>query len=230
MKKIFLLLFFVLANFISKGQCSTVGVQISSSDTTYIQLYHAGFFNIPSGEDNIVDWEVTSFSGDTIHQETTSGGFNDQSNSYFDHTIPITDSMKATIVITNNTEGIICTMNDTLYWKETEVLPGSFIGNWDILSNNGGVEEDISTSSEEILNNQNIEIFPSPANDHFNIKSNLDIYLFTIVDLNGQVLGTYNNIQSQGKVDISGYASGVYFIQFWNENSSRICVKKMVKM
>lgn len=230
MKKIFSLLFSILAYFISYGQCSTVSVQISSSDTTYIQLYHAGFFNIPSGDNNICEWEVTSFSGDIIHQETTSGAFADQSNSYFDHTIPVTDSMKATIVITNNVEGIICTMNDTLYWKETEVLPGSFIGNWDVLSSNGGVEEDISTSSEEILNEQNIELFPSPANDYFSINSNLDIFSFTIFDLNGQVVGEYQNIQPQRKVDISGYSSGVYFVQFWNENNSRICTKKMVKM
>jgi len=42
------------------------------------------------------------------------------------------------------------TMNDTLYWNEMEVLPGSFIGNWDILSVNGGVEEPIVTSIDDI--------------------------------------------------------------------------------
>ena len=230
MKKLFLLLFFVLTNFISNGQCSSVGVQITSSDTTYIQLYHAGFFNIPSGFDNIVEWQVTSFSGDIIHQDTTSGAFVDQSNSYFDHTIPITDSMKATIIITNNTEGIICTMNDTLYWKETEVLPGAYIGNWDILSNNGGVEEDISTSTEKILNDQNIEIFPSPAYDYFSINGDFDNYSFTVFDINGQILGTYNNIQPLEKVNISGYSSGVYFVQFWNKNHRSISIKKIVKM
>ena len=232
MKKAFLLLSFVLANFISNGQCSSIGVQISSSDTTYIQLYQAGFFLFPSGSgiDNIVEWEVTTFSGEIVHQDTTSGDSNDQSTSYFDHSIPITDSMKASIIITNNTEGIICTMNDTLYWKETEVIPGVFIGNWDILSSNGGMEVDISTFSEEILNVQNIELFPSPANDHFSIKSNLEIHSFTILNLNGQVLGIYNNIQPQEKVDISRYSSGVYFVQFWNKNSNRLCVKKIVKM
>ena len=230
MKKTFLLLFFVLANFISIGQCSDVGVQISSSDTTYIQLYHAGFFLIPSGNDNIVEWKVTTFSGEIIHQDTTSGAFNDQSNSYFDHSIPITDSMKATIIITNNTEGIICTMNDTLFWKETEILPGSFIGNWDILSNNGGVEVDISTSSEEIFSVQNIELFPSPTFDHFSMKSELDVYSFNIIDVNGQILGTYNNIRSQERVDISQFSSGIYFVQFWDEKNRNIGVKKMIKM
>lgn len=230
MKNVFVLFLFVLVNFNSNGQCSSVGVQISSSDTAYVQLYNAGFFLIPSGDDNIVEWKVTTFSGDIIHEETTSGAFNDQSTSYFDHSIPITDSMKATIIITNNTEGIICTMNDTLYWKETEILPGAFIGNWDILSNNGGVAVDISTSSEEIFNVQNIEIFPSPAFDHFSLKSDLDVYSFNIIDVNGQILGSYKNVQPQEKVDISGYTSGVYFVQFWNEKSKSIGVKKIVKM
>ncbi|MFK7773218.1 MAG: T9SS type A sorting domain-containing protein [Saprospiraceae bacterium] len=230
MRKVSLLLLFVLANFISNGQCSSVGVQISSSDTTYIQLYHAGFFLIPSGDENIVQWEVTTFSGDIIHQDNTSGGFNDQSNSYFDHSIPITDSMKATIIITNNTEGIMCTMTDTLYWQVDEILPGAFIGYWNVLSDNGGVEEDISTSSEEIFNVQNIELFPSPAFDHFSLKGDLDVYSFNIIDVNGQILGTYNNIHSQERVDISQYSSGVYFVQFWDQKNKNIGVKKMVKM
>ena len=230
MKKIITLFFFILSNFVSYGQCSTVSVQISSSDTTYVQLYQAGFFNIPSGFDNICEWEVTSFSGDVLHQETTSGGANDQSSVFFNHSIPLTDSMKATIIITNDTEGIICTMNDTLYWKETEVLPGSFVGNWDVLSSNGGVEEPITTSAEVILDAPNIEIIPSLVYNQFMIKGDLDYYSFTIVDLNGQILATHNNIQTQEEIDVSHLSAGLYFVQFWDKNKQNIIVKKMVKI
>lgn len=230
MKKIFTLLFFIIAHFSSYGQCSTVAVQISSSDTTFIQLYQAGFFLIPSGFDNIVEWEATTFSGEVLHQDTTSGSANDQSTSPFNHSVPITDSIKVSILITNNTEGITCTMSDTLFWKETEVLPGSFIGNWEVLSSNGGEEEPISTSNKEILENLNVEIFPMPANDHFEIRGDLDGYSISIFDINGQVLDTYYNLYSQAKVDISKYSSGMYFVQFWDKNRNSIGIKKMVKL
>ena len=230
MNKIIPLLLFITANLVSNGQCSTVSVQVSSSDTTFVQLYHAGFFNIPSGFDNICEWEVNSFSGEILHQETTSGGANEQSSVIFNHSIPITDSMKVTILITNNMEGITCTMNDTLYWKETEVIPGVFIGNWEVLSSNGGVEEEITTSKEIIVDVLIIDLFPSPVHDYFQIKGNQDIYTFTILDLNGQILESFNNIHTQEKVNISYYTSGMYFVQFWDKNNRNIRIKKIIKM
>lgn len=230
MKKIIALLFFLSTYLVSNGQCSTVAVQISSSDTTLVQLYQAGFFNIPSGFDNICEWEVTSFSGDIIHQETTSGGATEQSTVIFNHSIPITDSMKATIIITNITEGITCTMNDTLYWKETEILPGSFIGNWEVLSSNGGVEEEITTSLEIAEDLKRIEIFPSPVQDYFQIKGSLDDYSFTICNSNGQIIKTFKNVPAEEKVDFSSYNSGIYFIQFWDNSDRNIGVKKIIKM
>ncbi len=230
MRKIIALLLFVSTSLFSFGQCSTLSVQISSSDTTLIQLYNAGFFNIPSGMDNIVEWEVRSFSGELIHAETTSGAFVDQSSVIFNHSIPIIDSMTATIIITNNTEEIICTLRDTLYWKETEVLPGSFIGNWAVLNSNPGIEE-VITSSQEILKEvENITLFPSPVQDYFQIKGNRALHSFTILDANGQIIDFKNNILDQENVDVSTYSPGLYFVQFWDENNRKIGTKKIIKM
>jgi len=186
MKKIIGLFFFALANFVSNAQCSTVSVNISSSDTSYIQLYNAGIFNIPSGFANVCDWEVVDFSGEIIFQGTTSGDFEEQSFVLFDHSVPITDSMKATIVITNEVEGIICTMSDTLYWEETEVIPSAFIGNWSVFSSNGGVSEDITSTGR--INNLLVEIYPSPAQDYFLINGEQETYDFQIINLNGQII------------------------------------------
>ncbi len=230
MKKILSLLVFVLAQFASYGQCSSVAVQVSSSDTTSIQLYHAGFFLMPSGFDNICEWEVSSFSGEILHQATTSGNANEQGFTLFDHSIPLTDSMKATIVITNNTEGITCTMTDTLYWKETEVLPGSFIGNWAVLSSNGGVEEPITTSTNEIQSISTIALFPSPAYDYFELRGDLANYAFSIFDLNGQHLASYHNVYQQEKVDVSHFSAGMYFVHIWDEQRRYVGVKKMIKL
>ena len=201
MKQIIALILFLSANLVSYGQCSTVSISVSSSDTTYVQLYHAGFFVIPSGFANICEWEVTTFSGDIIYQDTTSGDAFEQGLVLFDHTVPITDSMKATLVISNNKEGIICTINDTLYWEEIEVLPGSFIGNWAVLSGNVGMEEEISTSYEVAAGANKVDIFPSPVHDYLQIAGSQSVYSFAIMDLNGKILGTYNHIHNRQKVD-----------------------------
>ena len=124
----------------SIAQCSDVSLLVSSSDTTYVQLYHPALFLIPSGDANICYWTVTTFSGELVHSDTTSGDFEAQSFSYFDHSVPVTDSMKVTLIIENPVEDITCAINDTLFWEETEVIPGVFFGSWAILSDNGGVE------------------------------------------------------------------------------------------
>lgn len=229
MKKIIALIFFASANLVSFGQCSTVSVQVSSSDTSYIQLYHAGFFNIPSGFANICEWEVTTFSGELIYQDTTSGTAFEQGIVYFEHSVPITDSIKVTLVIINNIEEIICTINDTLYWEETEVLPDIFIGNWAVLSSNGGVEEEITSFNEISIDLKKMELFPSPIHDHFYIKGNHEAYAFAILDLNGRILKTYNSIHNREKVDVSYLPSGIYCIQLWDDNNRKLGIKKIIK-
>lgn len=212
------------------AQCSTVGVQISSSDTTLIQLYNAGIFNIPSGNSNVCVWEVTDFSGTIIHQDTTSGDFEDQSFSLFNHMVPITDSMKATIIITNEVEGITCTMNDTLYWKETEVIPDAFIGNWDVLSNNVGVEEDIVSSLPSNENSINIEVSPSPVFDYFTINGDLESYSIAIINVHGQIISTLNLVNNNEPIDLSNLSGGLYFINFFDQYGKNITLKKIIKL
>lgn len=229
MKQIIAFIFFVSASLGLNGQCSFVSVQISSSDTSYVQLYHAGFFILPSGFANICAWEVTTFSGEIVYQDTTSGTAFEQGLVLFDHDVPITDSMKATIVITNNLEGFICTIRDTLFWKETEVLPGFPIGNWEVLSSNGGVEESITSSNEMAIGTNGISIFPSPAYDHFRIEGDRDDYSFVIFDLNGRILYDYQHIQNREKVDVSGFPSGMYFIQFRDKDDLNIGISKLIK-
>ncbi|HMQ49600.1 MAG TPA: T9SS type A sorting domain-containing protein [Saprospiraceae bacterium] len=230
MKFIITFLFWVAINLLLNGQCSTVSVQVSSSDTSYVQLYHAGFFLIPSGFANSCEWEVTTFSGEIIYQDTTSGGAFEQGLVLFDHSVPITDSMKVTIVITNQIEGIICTMSDTLYWNETEVLPGSFIGDWEVLSSNFGVEEQINASEETVSGLKKVALFPSPVQHFFQLKGSQGINTLVILDVNGQVLLSYPNIQDGDQVDASGIPPGMYFVQLWDKNTSNLVVMKMIKI
>lgn len=228
MKKTFALLSLLMAFFTAHGQCSSVDVSVSSSDTTHIQLYHPGFFNIPSGFANICVWEVTTFSGAIVHQATTSGDWADQSFMLFDHMVPITDSMQVTLVISNDTSNITCTIIDTLYWNETEVLPGSFIGNWAILGSNGGLQTGLNDQAKS--NSANIIVFPSPTVDHIQIKGTGSNYALSIVDVNGALMVTHTNVKTSERVDVSRLPTGVYFIRIWNDHNVPMGVRRFVKM
>lgn len=212
------------------GQCSTVSVQISSSDTTFVQLYNAGFFNLPLGFANVVEWEVRDFSGELVYQEITSGDFEEQSRIQFEHTVPITDSMKATIVITNEVEGFICTMNDTLYWEVTEVLPGSFVGNWGVLSGNGGVEMDITTNTEQLQELTTPDLVPTVISSHFTIVGDLDRYVLRIDDSSGRTVETDRTVQNGEQVHVADLRSGIYFVTVYDVQLSLLSTIRVAKL
>lgn len=46
---------FLLVSPVAFGQCQNVDVSVSSSDTSYVQLYHPGFFLLPSGNANVCE-------------------------------------------------------------------------------------------------------------------------------------------------------------------------------
>jgi hypothetical protein len=229
MKKIIALLFFTSLNLLSHGQCSALSISVSSSDTSYVQLYHAGFFLISSGFANICEWEVSTFSGDLIFQDTTSGDAFEQGLVLFEHNVPISDSMKVSVVITNDSAGIICTLGDTLYWEETEVLPGAFIGNWVILSSNGGIEEEITSLLELVTDDNKLKLFPSPVDDYFQIKGSQELYDLTIMNLSGQVLQTHHAVHNGERVDVSAIPSGSYLVQIRTKDHSNVGVRKIIK-
>ena len=164
----------------------------------------------------------------TTYQHTTSGDFLPQSFVLFNHSVPISDSIKATLTITNDVAGVVCTVSDTIYWKQTEVIPGVFIGNWTVLSGNVAVP---ITSSNEVspIDVNKINLFPSPVHDYFQIEGNQDSYNLTILNLNGQILKNINDVQTLERVDISYFSPGMYFVQLRDENNKYIGVKKIVK-
>ncbi len=206
-----LLSFFVFAEI--NAQCNTVGIQISSSDTMQIQLYNAGFFNIPSGFANVCNWEVTTFDGGPVFEEITMGTTSaEQSFALFEHMVPITDSMFASLVIENEEAGLICTITDTLYWEETEVLPGSFIGSWSVLSNNVGVEETISSIVASEMKGSDVKLFPSPAKDFFSIQSDRVFQSVSIYNMQGQLVTKLNDTNTREKIYIGNLPIGVFFV------------------
>jgi hypothetical protein len=229
MKKVFTSLLLASIGLFSFGQCSTVNISVSSSDETYVQLYHAGLFNIPNGEDNVCEWEVTTFLGELVHEATTSGDFEEQSFMLFDHSVPTSDSMKVVLAITNETTGIICTITDTLFWEETEVIPGAFIYNWAILSGSVGVEEEITTSVENTSSSADILVYPTAVDDFFQVDGKLELYNITLLNASGQVVASHNNVYRNERVDMSDFAQGLYVIRVQDRSNRTLGVRKLIK-
>lgn len=212
MKKIFALLLLTLAGFRLFGQCNMVAISVSASDTDYVQLYHAGLFLIASGNDNVCEWHITDMAGKTIHRDTTKGDFKTQSFMYFDHSVPLTDSMKVELAIINTTEGITCTISDTLYWQETKVQ-NSFIGNWEVLHSNSGSEQKLNSTHNLAFQAGNIVVYPSPIHDHFQIEGNQKAYSINIFDAYGKLRKQIHSVENENRVDVTDLSSGVYVAQ-----------------
>jgi hypothetical protein len=87
----------------------------------------------------VCEWQVTTTAGDLVFETTTSGDAFEQGLVLFDHTVPITDTMFVTVVISNPVSGLTCLITNTLYWEETEVFPGIFVGNWNVIGFNPGI-------------------------------------------------------------------------------------------
>ena len=110
----------------------------------------------------------------------------------FNHTVPVTDSMKVTALFINDVAGIACLIEDTLFWKET-VVGSTSIFNWDILSGNLGFS--VLDVNESQIDDSDFKVFPSPAFNELYIDSAEDSYSFTISNIRGQLI--YENKSSR---------------------------------
>lgn len=227
MKKINTFLSLLLAAATAHGQCEFVDVNVSASDTSFIQLYHPGFFNLESGFANICAWEITTFDGTLVHEAITSGTAQEQGFMLFEHDVPITDLMQVVLVITNDVTGSTCTITDTLFWEETEVLPGAIIGNWAILGSNGGISTGLA---DEASGNAQLLMYPTLATDHVQLQGDAGRYALTIVSMGGELEMTHSTVRPGERVDVAGLVPGAYLVQLMDERGVPLGVRKFIKL
>jgi hypothetical protein len=227
MKHLYTVGAFLLASSAAFGQCENVDVSVSSSDTSYVQLYHPGFFILPSGFANVCEWQVTTTSGDVVFDTLTSGAAFEQGLVLFDHTVPITDSMFVTLVISNPVSGLTCLITNTLYWEETEVFPGIFVGNWNVIGFNPG----IATALDEagIGAERDFVLFPSPAMDHLRIDAPRSVYALTIRSATGALVHSEANFMTSQPIDVSQLQPGIYFVGLQDERGVNRGMRKFIK-
>lgn len=227
MKNLYALVALFLASYTAFGQCQNVDVSVSSSDTSYVQLYHPGFFLLPSGNANVCEWEVTTAAGDLVFETTTSGAAFEQGLVLFDHTVPITDSMFVTLVISNPVSGLTCLITNTLYWEETEVFPGSFVGNWNVIGFNPG----IATTLDEggTVHAGDFILFPSPAAEQLRIEAPRGTYALTIRSTTGALVHSEANFMTSQSLEVSQLQPGIYFVALQDEQGVSLGMRKFIK-
>lgn len=84
----------------------------------------------------------------------------------------------------------------------------------------------LSNSSPETVDN--IQIFPNPFNQHIDISSGKNVAKLRVLDFQGRtidVLEVENN-----RIDLTGYAPGMYVGQFLDHKDRLVVTKKLVKV
>ncbi|MCC7296786.1 MAG: T9SS type A sorting domain-containing protein, partial [Bacteroidia bacterium] len=68
------------------------------------------------------------------------------------------------------------------------------------------------TASVSSVSNTNINVYPNPAGDYFNIYTGNSTGTYTIVNLQGKII-TQGNVEGETKVSTTNWAEGVYLVK-----------------
>ena len=82
----------------------------------------------------------------------------------------------------------------------------------------------LSTTENDLISN--IKMYPNPVNDVLNIQNCKDASI-TINDLNGKQIYSNTNCNQTEQINLSNYATGVYFAEIQQDN--KVAIKKIIK-
>jgi hypothetical protein len=195
--------------------CDMMNLIVNVSDTNMVDIYHPGHYLTWPPEENVIVWEITDLQGNIIAEDTLV----DESRYQFNHNIPITDTMNVTAVLTNDSAGIACLIEDQLYWKVTEVIPGVFTGRWEFLHGNVGVDVTNTTSIDDI-EPATASVYPNPSNDIVNVSSDKGQLLkIELYSMTGRLLFEKDLNSKTYALNIGDYPSGAYLLRVFNQNN-----------
>jgi hypothetical protein len=135
--------------------------------------------------------------------------------------------MFVNLVISNPVSGLTCSITNTLVWEETEVIPGVFIGNWNVIAFNPGVPTAVD---EAVIGAPgDFVLFPSPAQDHLRIDAPRSVYALTIRSATGALVHSDANFMTSQPIDVSQLQPGLYFVGLQDERGATLGMRKFVK-
>jgi len=226
---------FLFALVIALGLTTTTQAQVGcdmmnlivnvGSDTNIVNIYHPGHYLTWPQSKNVIVWEITDMIGNMIAEDTLV----DEAFYQFYHNIPITDTMNVTALLTNDSAGIACLIEDQLYWEVTELIPGVFTGRWEFLHGNVGVDVTNTTGIDDI-EPTTASVYPNPSNDVVNVSLDkgqlLKIELFSMT---GRLIFKKDLNSKTYTLNIGGYPSGIYLVRVFNQNNDIVNTKILKK-
>jgi hypothetical protein len=120
------------AQVITAVPCDQMSLVVNvGSNPSSISLYHPGGYLTWPPSENVMSWEFTGSGGNVLHEEVL------VNNNFvsFSFELPLTDTMFVSVLLTNdsamiNGNSVACLIEDYLFWEETEIIPGTFLGSW----------------------------------------------------------------------------------------------------
>ncbi len=91
---------------------------------------------------------------------------------------------------------------------------------------------DTSTITDEPhleLGDSGVMIMPNPAVGYFMLKGDLSRYNIDILNVDGQVVSSINNVGHEQRIDISSMGIGMYFIKIKHQSNDQIDVELIIK-
>ncbi len=100
---------------------------------------------------------------------------------------------------------------------------------WSPDKNKNKYSKNIITNNIDIIENENITIFPNPINDIVKIKSKKEkLERIEITDITGKLVALYQiNSLLNYQIDLSAQTNGIYILKIQTENE--ILTKKIIK-
>ena len=200
--------------------CDMMNLIVNVSDTGLVKLYHPGHYLTWPQSENVIVWEITDSQGNIIADDTLINN----SDFLFYHNIPLTDTMNVTALLTNDSAGIACLIEDKLYWEVT-TIGTSVLGRWEFVYDNVGVDVTNTVGIDDI-EPTTASVYPNPSSDVINISLNkgqlLKIELFSMT---GSLIFKKDLNSKTYALNIGDYPSGVYLVRVFNQNNDIVNTK-----
>ena len=134
--------------------------------------------------------------------------------------------------VTENLEGIFEGKNSTVAVSDLdndgllEFVVGNIRGGISIYDSNLGLDGLVNVS---VYEDPKLSVFPNPFDNQLVIDNkSIPLKSIKIYNSNGQLVYDTENIMNPNQITTSGWSTGIYFIEFVDENN-RISSKKLIK-
>jgi hypothetical protein len=201
--------------------CSWSGLTVNvGSQQTYLSLYHPGPYLYQPDTNNTLEWTVKDFQGNLIFHDSIVG----DGNVGFNHSVPITDSMSVHSLLFNPSLGLVCEIEDTVFWQATEVIPGTFIYSWAFVGGNWSHASVNVISVEEADLPSPFKVFPSPAADDLWVDGGEKPFAIRLINSLGQSVRMVQDVRGIYHMQVADLPAGMYTVELLSEDEEE-CIR-----